>query len=142
MTIKNRFLISYIGGIVIASVSILIILYIAFYVTTGSVPTPKTLYKSFANQGSLTPEEELAYVELRNIAKTNPDKLLVEDMYKELQEIEQKSIGFVIRQNNEMLYYSKELVEKSLIVHFPSFDTNNIETKGTIDNAGDRKSVV
>lgn len=136
MTIKNRFLISYIGGIVIASVSILIILYIAFYVTTGSVPTPKTLYKSFANQGSLTPEEELAYVELRNIAKTNPDKLLVENMYKELQEIEQKSMGFVIRQNEEMLYYSKELVEKSLIVHFPSFNTNNIETKGTIDNAG------
>ncbi|QFF99903.1 sensor histidine kinase [Psychrobacillus glaciei] len=136
MTIKNRFLTSYIGGIVIASVSILTILCIAFYVTTGSVPTPKTLYQSFTKQSSLSPEEELAYVELRNIAKTNPDKFLVEDMHKNLQQIEQKSLGVVIRQSDEILYYSKELVEKSLIVHFPTFDTNNIETKGTIDNAG------
>lgn len=135
MTIKNRFLTSYIGGIVIASVSILTILCIAFYVTIGSVPTPKTLYQSFTKQRSLSSEEELAYVELRNIAKTNPDKFLADDMQKELQQIEQKSLGVVIRQDDKILYYSKELVEESLIVHFPSFDTNNIETKGTIDNA-------
>ncbi|MFJ7978377.1 sensor histidine kinase [Peribacillus sp. NPDC096379] len=136
MTIKNRFLTSYIGGIVIASVSILTILCIAFYVTTGSVSTPKTLYQSFTKQRSLSSEEELAYVELRNIAKTNPDKFLAEDLQKNLQQIEQKSLGVVIRQDDEILYYSKELVEESLIVHFPSFNTNNIETKGTIDNAG------
>lgn len=135
MTIKNRFLTSYIGGIVIASVSILTILCIAFYVTIGTVPTPKTLYQSFTKQRSLSSEEELAYVELRNIAKTNPDKFLADDMQKELQQIEQKSLGVVIRQDDKILYYSKELVEESLIVHFPSFDTNNIETKGTIDNA-------
>ena len=136
MTIKNRFLTSYIGGIVIASISILTILCIVFYVTTGSVPTPKTLYQTFTKQRSLSPEEELAYVELRNIAKTNPDKLIVEVMQKNLQQIEKKSLGVVIRRDEEILYYTQGLVEESLVVHFPSFDTNNIETKGTIDNAG------
>lgn len=136
MTIKNRFLTSYIGGIVIASVSILAILCIVFYVTTGSVPTPKTLYQTFTKQRSLSPEEELAYVELRNIAKTNPDKLIGEVMQKNLQQIEKESLGVVIRRDEEILYYTQGLVEESLVVHFPSFDTNNIETKGTIDNAG------
>ena len=136
MTIKNRFLTSYIGGIVIASVSILSILCIVFYVTTGSVPTPKTLYQTFTKQRSLSPEEELAYVELRNIAKQDPDKLLAPDMQTKLQQIEDKSLGVVIRHEEEIIYYSKGLVEKSLIVHFPIFDANNIETKGTIDNAG------
>ncbi|KGR85470.1 sensor histidine kinase [Lysinibacillus odysseyi] len=136
MTIKNRFLVSYIGGIVIASVSILSILCIVFYVTTGSVPTPKTLYKTFTKQRSLSPEEELAYVELRNIAKQEPDKLLVQDMKGKLQRIEKEALGVVIRHEGEIVYYSEGLVEKSLVVHFPNFDTNNIETKGTIDNAG------
>ncbi len=136
MTIKNRFLISYIGGIFIASVSILLILCIAFYVTTGSVPTPKTLYQSFTKQRSLSPEEELAYVELRNIAKRTPDQLLEEAMPNKLQQLEQQSLGLVIRKGRDILYYSEELVEKSLTVHFPNFDSNNIETKGTIDNAG------
>lgn len=136
MTIKNRFLTSYIGGIVIASVSILAILCIVFYVTTGSVPTPKTLYQTFTKQRSLSPEEELAYIELRNIAKTNPDKLIGEVMQKNLQQIEKESLGVVIRRDEKILYYTQGLVEESLVVHFPSFDTNNIETKGTIDNAG------
>ena len=136
MTIKNRFLTSYIGGIVIASVSILSILCIVFYVTTGSVPTPKTLYQTFTKQRSLSPEEELAYVELRNMAKQDPDKLLAPDMHAKWQQIEDKSLGVVIRHEEEIIYYSKGLVEKSLIVHFPIFDANNIETKGTIDNAG------
>lgn len=136
MTIKNRFLTSYIGGIIIASVSILSILCIVFYVTTGSVPTPKILYKTFTKQRSLSPEEELAYVELRNIAKHDPDKLLVQDMQKKMQQIEEKSLEVVIRHEEEIVYYSERLVEKSLVVHFPMFDTNNIETKGTIDNAG------
>ncbi|PJO44821.1 HAMP domain-containing sensor histidine kinase [Lysinibacillus xylanilyticus] len=136
MTIKNRFLTSYIGGIIIASVSILSILCIVFYVTTGSVPTPKILYKTFTKQRSLSPEEELAYVELRNIAKHDPDKLLVQDMQKKMQQIEEKSLEVVIRHEEEIVYYSEGLVEKSLVVHFPMFDTNNIETKGTIDNAG------
>lgn len=53
-----------------------------------------------------------------------------------MQQIEEKSLEVVIRHEEEIVYYSEGLVEKSLVVHFPMFDTNNIETKGTIDNAG------
>lgn len=138
MTIKRRFLISYIGGILIASVSLLAIISILFYVTTGVVPTPNTLYQEMTKQRSLSADEELAYVELRNVAKTDPDKIIhvEQDLAHNIQHFESKSLGVVIRKNEDIVYYSEGLVEKSLIAHFPQFDANNIETKGTIQNVG------
>lgn len=138
MTIKRRFLISYIGGILIASVSLLAIISILFYVTTGAVLTPNTLYQEMTKQRSLSADEELAYVELRNVAKTDPDKIIhvEQDLAHNIQHFESKSLGVVIRKNEDIVYYSEGLVEKSLIAHFPQFDANNIETKGTIQNVG------
>lgn len=136
MSIKQRFLASYLGGILIASISIVAILCIVFYVTTGSVPTPKTLYQTFTKQRLLSPEEEGAYVDLRKTAKENPEALLDSKTQNQLQRFEKEDVGIVISRENQIVYYSKGLVEKSLVVHFPKFDQNNIETKGTIDNSG------
>lgn len=136
MSIKQRFLASYLGGIFIASLSIIAILCIIFYVTTGSVPTPKTLYQTFTKQRSLSPEEEGAYVDLRKTAKENPEVLLESNTQKQLQRFEKEDVGIVISREDQIVYYSKGLVKKSLVVHFPKFDQNNIETKGTIDNSG------
>lgn len=138
MTIKKRFLISYIGGIAIACLSLVSIICIVFYITTEKVPSPGTVYKYFTQQRSLSPEEELAYVKLRGIAKSEPDQLLTPSG--EVKEImnaaEKESLGIVVRKQEKMMYYSKDLVEKSLVAHFPTFDINNLTTRGTIDNAG------
>ncbi|MGX7244410.1 sensor histidine kinase [Enterococcus quebecensis] len=138
MTIKKRFLISYIGGIAIACLSLVSIICIIFYVTTGKNPTPGTLYRAFTQQRSLSPEEELAYVKLRGIAKTDPDQLLIPrgELKKNIRQFESESLGVVVSMDELIAYYSKDLVEKSLVAHFPKFDANNIETRGTIDNAG------
>lgn len=138
MTIKQRFLLSYFGGIFIAGISLLAIICILFYVATGAIPTPNTLYQSITKQRSLSTEEELAYIELRSIAKSNPDILLSSEggLAENISQIESNSLGVVIRKNEEIMYYSKGLVEQSLTFHFPRFDANNIETRGTIDNAG------
>lgn len=138
MTIKKRFLISYIGGIAIACLSLISIICIGLYVTTGKIPSLGSLYRTFTQQRSLTPEEELAYVKLRNAAKTNPDQLLhpSKELIKTIEQFEEESLGIVVRKQGEITYFSQDLVEKSLVVHFPPFDANNLETRGTIDNAG------
>lgn len=138
MTIKKRFLISYIGGIAIACLSLISIICIALFVTTGKVPSPGSLYRTFTQQRSLSPEEELAYIKLRNLAKTNPDQLLDPKggLAETIQQFETESLGIVVRKQEEITYFSQDLVEKSLVVHFPQFDANNLETRGTIDNAG------
>lgn len=138
MTIKKRFLISYVGGIVIACLSLSSIICIVFYVTTGKIPSPSVLYKTFTEQLSLSPEEELAYIKLRGIAKADPDQLLApeSELKNMITQFENESLGVVVRKQENIAYYSQDLVERSLIVHFPKFDANNIETRGTIDNAG------
>lgn len=138
MTIKKRFLISYIGGIAIACVSLVSIMCIVFYITTEKVPSPGTVYKYFTQQRSLSPEEELTYIKLRGLAKSEPDQLLTPsgEVKEVMHAAEKEALGIVIRKQDKMMYYSEDLVEKSLIAHFPAFDVNNIATRGTIDNAG------
>lgn len=138
MTIKKRFLISYIGGILIAWLSVFAIICVVLYVTTGTIPTPKALYRTLTQQRSLSKEEEEAYLSFRNIAKTDPTELIQSNPKRNelLQKFEEQSLGIVIRREQTILYYSKDLVEKSLKVHFPVFDKDNLETRGIIDNAG------
>lgn len=138
MTIKRRFLITYIGGIAIACLSLVTIVSIGLYVTTGSVQSPGSLYRTFTKQRSLSKEEERSYVDLRHLAKTDPDQLLhpSTELLATIRQFEHQSLGIVIRENQTMIYHSKELVGQSLVAHFPAFDANNLETRGTIDNAG------
>lgn len=138
MTIKKRFLVSYIGGILIACFSMVAIIGVLFYVTTGTIATPSSLYRGLTQQRSLSQEEEEAYVILKNIAKMEPNKFIQNNpnLDEVLQQFEEKSLGIAIRKEKEILYYTKSLVENSLIVHFPAFDKDNLETRGTIDNAG------
>ena len=42
----------------------------------------------------------------------------------------------IIRKNARFPYYSDNLVEKSLSVHIPNYEMNNIMPTGTLDNAG------
>ena len=61
-------------------------------------------------------------------------------MSKELKEtiqtIEAKGLSVIIRKNARFPYYSDNLVEKSLSVHIPNYEMNNIMPTGTLDNAG------
>lgn len=139
MTIKMRFLISYLGGIIVTLLSLFLISSITLYVVTGSVPSPNNLYKMITRERSLSLEEEGAFLELRLLAKNEPDSLNNlenPELVKIIQEIEQLNLAVVIRQGEDISYYSNGLVEKSLLAHFPIYEPNNLKVNGTIDNAG------
>lgn len=61
MTIKMRFLISYLGGIIVTLLSLFLISSITLFVVTGSVPSPNNLYKMITRERSLSLEEEGAF---------------------------------------------------------------------------------
>lgn len=139
MTIKMRFLISYLGGIIVTLLSLFLISSITLFVVTGSVPSPNNLYKMITRERSLSLEEEGAFLELRLLAKNEPDSLKNlenPELVKIIQEIEQQNLAVVIRQGEDISYYSNGLVEKSLLAHFPIYEPNNLKVNGTIDNAG------
>ncbi|MGG5318563.1 hypothetical protein IGI49_004333 [Enterococcus sp. AZ071] len=139
MTIKRRFFISYISAIIITLSAVLIVLSLAFYITSGTVPSVPQAYKMMTKQRPLTQTEEESYITLDKLVKRSPE-LLTLPMNSELSEaihsIENKGLEVVIRKNASFPYYSKDLVEKSLIVHSPDYEMNNFMPTGTLDNAG------
>lgn len=136
MRIRSRFLISFLGSLLVIIVSLMAIFAIVFYAITGEVPLPATLYKTATEQKAITFEEQEALINLRNTAKTDPSKLLTRETKEQIAAYEKKGVKIVIRRGNAILYHSDGLVVKSLLVHAPEFDTNNIYTQGTIDNKG------
>ena len=105
MTIKMRFLISYLGGIIVTLLSLFLISSITLFVVTGSVPSPNNLYKMITRERSLSLEEEGAFLELHLLAKNEPDSLKNlenPELVKIIQEIEQQNLAVVIRQGEDI----------------------------------------
>lgn len=139
MTIKRRFFISYISAIAITFSAILIVLSLAFYVTSSTVPSLPQAYKMMTKLRPLTKDEEASYITLDKLVKRSPQLLnppLNADLKEAIKKIEAKGLNVVIRKNDGFPYYSKELVEKSLIVHSPPYEMNNFMPTGTLDNDG------
>lgn len=139
MTIKKRFIYSYVSAIAITIASVFVIVSLTFYVALGKVPSVTEIYKMITTQRSLTVDEKNSYLGLYNIVQENPDQLklpLSDDVTKLLKTIEEKNLYVVIRKEQDFPYYSNGLVEKSLKVHAPSYELNNFEPIGTLDNAG------
>lgn len=139
MTIKRRFFISYISAIIITLASVLAVLSLASYITLGTVPSLPQAYRMMNKQRPLTANEEESYLALDQLLKKSP-KLLDTPLSKVLKEtiqtIEAKGLSVIIRKNARFPYYSDNLVEKSLSVHIPNYEMNNIMPTGTLDNAG------
>lgn len=139
MTIKKRFMYSYISAIMITIMSLFLIVSLAFYVALGKVPNITTIYKMITTQRSLTVDEKNSYLGLDNLIQENPDQLmspLADNVAQLIKTIEEKNLYVVIRKGDDFSYFSKGLVEKSLKAHSPNYEINNFEPVGTLDNAG------
>lgn len=139
MTIKKRFLISYLSAFIISIGSLLLILSLVFYITLNKIPSVTEVYKMITKQRALTKEEEDSFIALDRFVKKSPDLLSTpfnEDILATIQSIEKKGLEVVIRKNTQFPYYSSDLVEKSLIAHSPDYEINNFTPAGTLDNAG------
>jgi signal transduction histidine kinase len=112
------------------------IFWLLLFAINGQASSPVQLYKSVTQQKQITYDEQEALVTFRKIAKENPDDLMKPDIRQSIGTYEMKGLNIVIRKQDEILYHSPDLVVKSLIVHAPEFDTENIYTQGTIDNKG------
>ncbi|MBC2389384.1 sensor histidine kinase [Listeria booriae] len=132
MSIKMRFMLSYIAVILLTGVFLISAFVLGVCTLTGA--SPGQLYKSATLQRPLSTDEENAFLELKMLAKNTPDKLL---QYQNFEKLENSGIQVVVRKNDTIVYSSSELSKKSLLVHMPEYELNNLNMRGTIDNQGD-----
>ncbi|MBC1521992.1 HAMP domain-containing protein [Listeria aquatica] len=133
---RTRFLVTFLGSLFVSLAAIFAVFMLIFYAINGEIATPAKFYKMMTQQKTISKNEQDALIAFRSIAKHDPNDLLKPEIQKEIKKYERQNLAIVIRKNEEIVYSSKDLVLKSLKVHAPSFDTDNIFTQGTIDNKG------
>ncbi|GLC88806.1 sensor histidine kinase [Lysinibacillus piscis] len=134
MSIKTRFLLSYIAVMLIAILLFLAAGFLFSFAVTGDVRAIEHFYKKSYVQKPLTSAEESAFLDLKLLAKRSPEQLLDRE---QLQKIEAPTIEIAVRKGQHIIYTSKADYERRLLAHLPGFEATNINTRDTImlDNA-------
>ncbi|MEK4029877.1 HAMP domain-containing sensor histidine kinase [Pseudobacillus sp. FSL P4-0506] len=129
MSIKMRFLLSYVGVILFSITLFLAAGFLIIFAITGDVNSIEHLYKKTYVQKPLTTVEESVFLDLKLFAKNNPEQLLKE---KELKKMEKKDIEMVVRKGTKVEYASPSLDKQALVQSLPGFEETNINTRDTI----------
>ncbi|CAH0188381.1 Alkaline phosphatase synthesis sensor protein PhoR [Peribacillus sp. Bi96] len=129
MSIKTRFLLSYVGVVFISIVLLLVAGFLIIFTITGDTKSIEHFYKKSYVQKPLTTVEESAFLDLKLLAKNNPAQLLNEE---QLKKINQKDIGIVVRKDTKIEYASPSLDKQALVKSLPGFEETNINTRDTI----------
>lgn len=129
MSIKTRFLLSYVGVTIIAITLLLASVFLFSFAITGDVKAIEHFYKKSYVQKPLTTVEENAFLDLKLLAKNNPLQLL--DI-EQLQKINAPSIETVVRKDHQIVYASQKDHEKLLLKSLPGFEATNINSRDTI----------
>ncbi|MEK4484217.1 HAMP domain-containing sensor histidine kinase [Psychrobacillus sp. FSL H8-0484] len=129
MSIKMRFLLSYVGVILFSFTLLLAAGFLIIFSITGDINSIEHFYKKTYVQKPLTTVEESAFLDLKLLAKNNPSQLLDEE---QLKKIEQEGINLVVRKENNVEYASPTLDKQALIISLPGFEETNINTRDSI----------
>ncbi|MEK4675041.1 MULTISPECIES: sensor histidine kinase [Bacillus] len=130
MSIKTRFLFSYIAVILVSITLILVAGFLIVFSITGDLEAVKNFYKSSYIQKPLTPEEENAYLELKSAAKQHQSQLLDESF---VSAIEKEGVKIVVRKGETLSYASNVFESVSLKEALPKFEAANINSRGTTE---------
>ncbi|TQR20538.1 sensor histidine kinase [Psychrobacillus vulpis] len=129
MSIKMRFLLSYVGVIIISIILLLAAGFLIIFSITGDIKSIEHFYKKSYVQKPLTTLEESTFLDLKLMAKNNPTLLLYEE---QLKNVEQEGIEIVVRKDNEVHYASPSLNKQALLKSLPGFEETNINMRDTI----------
>ncbi|WP_144510110.1 cell wall metabolism sensor histidine kinase WalK [Bacillus sp. FJAT-22090] len=129
MSIKMRFLLSYVGVLLFSITLLLAAGFLIVFAITGDAKSIEHLYTKTYVQKPLTTVEESVFLDLKLLAKKNPTQLLNE---KELKMIEQEEIEIVVRKGSKVEYASPALDKQALVKSLPGFEETNINSRDTI----------
>jgi histidine kinase len=129
MSIKTRFLLSYIGVIIISIVLFLVLGFLFLFAITGDLRSIEHFYKKSYVQTPLTKAEESAFTDLMYMAKKDQQELFNEE---KLKDIESDSIEIMVKKDSDIVYASPTLNEKALLESLPDFEATNINTRNTM----------
>lgn len=125
-----RFLLSYVGVILISITLLLAAGFLIIFTITGDVKSIEHFYKKSYLQKPLTAVEESVFLDLKLLAKNNSEQLLNDEQLKKL---EHQEIKIVVRKDKNIEYATSTLDKQALVSSLPSFEETNINTRDSIN---------
>ncbi|MGE6229512.1 sensor histidine kinase [Paenibacillus chitinolyticus] len=133
MSIRARLLASF---TLLLVATVLLFTAAAFIVTTavtGDVRGISSFYNVHLRLKPLTTEQETLFLDLKHLAKTKPEELLVPDIYKEYDfQLKVAKASLLIRKGSGSAFISPALAENQPEAVLPPYEAENVHMRSTL----------
>ncbi|MGG1678458.1 sensor histidine kinase [Neobacillus sp. NRS-1170] len=133
MSIRWRLLISHTTMLIVTLVLFIISAMLIPVAITGDIRSIKDLYTRQYALKPLTKPEENVFLDVKYLAKKQPNQLLNEVFLKQFdQKLDSVASGLIIRKGDKIVHSSKILNSIKDVKKLPSFEPENIKVRDTI----------
>lgn len=133
MSIRMRMLLSYTAMLVVTIGLFIISGLLMILAITGDISSIKHLYANHYTHKPITAQEENVFLDLKYLAKKQPDQLLDKGSLKLFDEkLKDVPAALIIRKGDSFIYKTETLISIKSAGDLPSFEPSNIHVRDTI----------
>lgn len=138
MSIRIKLLLSYTGMLIISLLVFALAAGLFTVAATGDIHSIRDFYKVHYQLNPLTEEEESMFLELKYLAKNEPDQLLDKELLKDYDfKLRTVRAGLYVRRESNQIFESYTFNQPALEQGLPPYDLNNNQIRNTF-NIGER----
>lgn len=138
MSIRIKLLLSYTGMLVISLLVFVLTASLFTIAATGDIHGIRDFYKVHYQINPLTEQEESIFLELKYLAKNEPDELQNKELLTEYDfKLRTVRAGLYVRRENDQVFESNTMNQPELEANLPPYDLNNNQIRNTV-NIGER----
>ncbi|OAB25483.1 two-component sensor histidine kinase [Paenibacillus macquariensis subsp. defensor] len=134
MSIRIKLLLSYTGMLVVSLLMLVMTAALFTIASTGDVHSLRDFYKVHYQLNPLSEQEESIFLELKYLAKHDPDELQNKDLLLEYDfKLKTEKAGLFVRRASNPIFESRTLNQPELKEALPSYDLNNYQIRNTFN---------
>ncbi|WP_409344567.1 ATP-binding protein [Paenibacillus sp. MBLB4367] len=132
MSIRIKLLLSYTGMLVISLLMFVLTALLFTVASTGDIHNLRDFYKVHYQLNPLTEQEESIFLELKYLAKNDPDALQNAQLMRDYDyKLRTEKAGLFVRRESNQIYESITFVQPQLKEALPPYDLNNNQIRST-----------
>ncbi|PYI55816.1 sensor histidine kinase [Paenibacillus flagellatus] len=138
MSIRSRMIVYYSSVLVVTILVFFATAYLITLAVTGDAKSVKQFYAIHFTLKPLTPEQETLFLDLKYMAKTDPEKLFDPALQKEYDfQLRVAKSALLIRREDRVAFLSPQIADAGLEKSLPPYEMDNIRIRNLL-NIGDR----
>ncbi|MDQ1914496.1 HAMP domain-containing sensor histidine kinase [Paenibacillus sp. GD4] len=138
MSIRFRLLISFMTTLAVTVLVFFLTAYLIAFAVTGDARSISRFYNIHYTLHPLTEEEERIFMEMKYLAKENPEQLMNKALLGDYDyQLKMVQAGLIVRHNQDLLFVSPSIREPGIGAALPDYEMGNYSIRNSI-NVGSR----